>query len=233
MKDAAATWALIIGIDSYDNFKGLTGAARDAAAAVTWLRHLGVPDAQILLHAAPCDAAKPELDALGLTCHGCTEPEIWASFVTLMNNRGSKLYVFLSGHGFCEPGGDRVFLTREASDKVTKNLGIDWYAKFLRGQDYTTQYLVMDGCLNVPYTGEVRSRFVAGAQSGVALPPPRGKSFRCSASPRRWAIGHSKTTDTGCSCTRCCKHSIPSTRTRSAWTLTTPAARCCLTSTGR
>lgn len=173
MKDAAATWALIIGIDSYDNFKGLTSAARDAAEAVAWLRGLGVPDAQILLHAAPCDEAKTELDALGLTYHGCTEPEIWASFMTLMDNHGSKLYVFLSGHGFFEPGGYRVFLTREASDKVAKNLGIDWYAKFLRGQDYTTQYLVMDGCLNLPYSSEVRSRFVAGAQSSVALPPER------------------------------------------------------------
>ena len=84
-----------------------------------------------------------------------------------------ELLVFLMGHGLFEPGGNRVFLTQEASDTVVKNLGVDWYAAFLRGQRFPEQFIVMDGCLNLPYTAAERSKFVAGQQSGVALPPPR------------------------------------------------------------
>lgn len=182
---------MVVGIDTYDHVKELTGAARDAAAVVHWLRRLGVPDQQILLHAAPGQAAKAEIDELGLTCAGCTEPEIWPSFETLMDNQGARLFVFLSGHGFFEPGGERVFLTREASQRVTKNLGIEWYAALLRGQKYARQFLVMDGCLNLPYTDSERARFTAGVQSGVALPPPRADVLQvlcCAASQGERAL---------------------------------------------
>jgi hypothetical protein len=173
VKDAATTWALVVGIDEYDTVPHLTGAAADAVAAVDWLRRLGVPDPQILLHAAPCPATKPALDALGMLYGGCTEPEIWTSFEKLWDNSGSRLFVFLSGHGFYEPSGHRVFLTREASQRVMANLGIDWYARLLRGMPYARQFLVMDGCLNLPYSPEERAKFVPGAHAGVAPDPPR------------------------------------------------------------
>lgn len=173
MREAATTWALVVGIDAYDAFPPLQGAARDAAATVRWLRRLGVPDEQVLLHAAPCDAARPDLDALGRTWLGCTEPEIWGSFDRLWQEQGSRLFVFLSGHGFYEPSGARVFLTQEANQRALKNLGIDWYAALLRGFAFDRQFLVMDGCLNLPYTASERARFKPGQQSAVELPPPR------------------------------------------------------------
>jgi hypothetical protein len=173
MKDAAATWALVIGIDAYDHVRQLTGAVHDAVDAVRWLRRLGVPDAQILLHAAPTPASQAALDALGLTYAGCRQPDFWQSFDALRQNSGPRLFVFLTGHGLYEPGGERVFLTQEADDQVTRNLGIDWYTRFLRGQNYTRQFVVMDGCLNLPYDASRRASFEAGKESGVALPPPR------------------------------------------------------------
>lgn len=173
MRGADRTWALVVGIDAYDHVKTLTGAARDAVDVVAWLRRLGVPDDQVLLHAAPAPATQKAVAGLGITVNGCREPDLWQSFARLSEVSGSKLLVFLMGHGLFEPGGERVFLTQEASPTFVKNLGIEWYAAFLRGQDFPEQYLVMDGCLNLPYTAAERSKFVAGEQAGVALPPPR------------------------------------------------------------
>jgi hypothetical protein len=174
MTASATTWALVVGIDEYDEVKPkLTGAARDAVDTVTWLRRIGVPDAQILLHAAACDASRPAVDALGLSVGNCRLPALFDSFRALKRAQGDRLFVFLFGHGLFEPGGDQVFLTREADDDVLANLGIDWWARWLRGQRFTTQYLVMDGCLNLPYSENERARFVGGSWPAVNLPPPR------------------------------------------------------------
>ncbi|PWW25197.1 hypothetical protein JD79_04395 [Geodermatophilus normandii] len=173
MNEAAETWALLIGIDAYLHVRKLTGAVRDTVQAVGWLRRLGVPDAQILLHAAPTAESKAELIALGLPVLGCTEPEIWPSFETLGHNQGKRLFVFFCGHGLYEPVRGRVFLTQEARKGLRKNLGIDWYARYLRGLPYRRQFLVMDGCLNYPYSQAERTRFVPGQPSSVEPDPPR------------------------------------------------------------
>lgn len=174
MKDADATWALVVGIDAYDHVRQLTGAVHDAVAAVGWLRRLGVPDEQILLHAAPHAGSKRAVDSLGLTYAGCARADFWPSFDILSQHSGPRLFVILAGHGLYEPGGDRVFLTQDAAaEGIVRNLGIDWYTRFLRGQAYTRQFVVMDGCLNLPYSHSKRASFVAGVEPGVALPPPR------------------------------------------------------------
>jgi hypothetical protein len=173
VKDAASTWAVVIGIDAYDNFAKLKGAAADSVATVKWLRRLGVPDHQIMLHAAPDKASEKAIDDLGLPVGGCTEPKIWKSFERLGENRGARLYVFLSGHGLYEPSGHRVFLTQEAGQKTVSNLGIAWYARWLRGLDYNLQLLVMDGCLNVAYDANRRALFKEGEHSSVEPGPPR------------------------------------------------------------
>lgn len=178
MKDAASTWAVVVGIDTYDNFRHLKGAAADAHATVTWLRQLGVPDGQIMLHAAPSEASQKSVEDLNLPVGGCTEPEIWTSFERLRANQGTRLFLFLAGHGLFEPGGQRTFLTREASQMTVSNLGIDWHARLLRGLDYKLQILVMDGCLNLPYDATRRAQFREGQHSGVEPLPPLDTSFQ-------------------------------------------------------
>lgn len=171
-KDAESTWALIIGIDTYDSnaIRDLAGASLDAVAVVEWLRKIGVADDHIILHAAPKPASHPAVTALGLPVQGCTEPDIWGSFKALDKTQGSKLFVFMMGHGLYEPTGGRVFLTREATPEEPQNLGIDWYCAYLRGLKYSTQYVFLDGCLNLPYANNVRPRFEPGRQI-IALNP--------------------------------------------------------------
>lgn len=173
-KDADTTWALVVGIDTYDaqQFRDLTGASMDAVAAVGWLRKLGVPDGQIAFHAAPNPANEAAVASLGLPNLGCTQPEIWRSIKALGNHQGSKLFVFLMGHGLYEPTGGRVFLTREATPDEPQNLGIDWYTAYFRSLSYSTQYVVLDGCLNRPYASNLRPKFEPG-KPVVALPGPR------------------------------------------------------------
>lgn len=167
MKDAQGTWAIVVGIDAYDSFKPLTGAVADAAATVRWLRRLGVPDGQIMLHAAPAAGSKATADAIGLPYAGCTENEIWPSFKRLKDNEGERLFVFLSGHGFYEPGGHRLFLTKEAQAGEVTNLWVEWCCEYLRGLPYRRQFVVLDGCLNLPYTPAQRAEIEPGKHSGV------------------------------------------------------------------
>ena len=148
----SATWALVVGIDEYEHFTPLTGAARDAAAATRWLLKVGVPKGQILLHAAPSAAAEAEIGALDLPVRGCTQPEIETSFVELAEHTGERLFVFLMGHGFYEPTEGRVFLTQESRRNHPANLGIEPYCRWLQGVDFGLQVVIFDGCQNLPYT---------------------------------------------------------------------------------
>ncbi|MDI6105449.1 caspase family protein [Actinoplanes sp. NEAU-A12] len=188
MKDAATTWALVVGIDEYDDpaVKRLTGAARDAAAAVRWLRALGVPDGQILLHAVPSAGAAAEVEALGLMVRGCTLTSIWKSVHLLAGKKGSRLFVFLCGHGLYEPGSKGLFLTQEAGDGAMTNLGIEKYSDHFLSMDFPLQVLVMDGCLNQPYPPAVRPTVEAAFYPGVAPRPTRPDTtlIRCMAVTR-------------------------------------------------
>ena len=60
MNEARTTWALVVGIDVYADpaIPVLQGAVADALAACRWLRRLGVPDEQVLLHASPSDGVR-------------------------------------------------------------------------------------------------------------------------------------------------------------------------------
>lgn len=176
MRAAERTWALVVGIDEYDDPKipRLHGAGADAVAVVGWLRALGVPDGQMLVHAAPAAHSRPAVEALGLPVRGCTEPEIWASVYALQRKSGERLFVFLCGHGLYEPGSGRLFLTKEAGTfGAWTNLGIDAYSKLFRTMNFRRQFLVMDGCLNYPYSPTLRSTIVAAMHAGVVPAPPR------------------------------------------------------------
>ena len=168
MHEAATTWALVVGIDEYDDpgLDRLKGAAADAAAAVGWLRKLGVPDGQILLHAAPCTASQPLLAGLGIPCRPAREGDIWGSLLDLEKQRGSRLFVFFSGHGLFEPETGRLFLTQEARDRFWKNLGMDDLATFLRQLQFPRTFLFLDGCQNYSYAETARQTITAGLPAG-------------------------------------------------------------------
>ncbi len=185
MHEAATTWALVVGIDVYDSdaVRPLQGPVADACETVAWLRKLGVPDGQILLHASPGAHARPALDALGIPYLDGREPTIWGSIATLRGvTTGTRLFVYLFGHGLYDPESGRLFLTQEAGvGDAYANLGIDLYTKLLLSTGFRNQYLVMDGCLNYPYDDGRRPTVVAAMHSGVAgfTPKPENALVAC------------------------------------------------------
>lgn len=175
MNEAATTWALVVGLDVYDapdKSPSLTGAVRDAIEAVKWLRSLGVPDAQILLHASPCAAVQAELDGLGLSYQSGRLLDVNLSMQQLAGvPDGTRLFVFLMGHGLYEPGDKRMFLLREAGvANVWTNMGIEGYIDWFLSLPFARQFLFMDGCLNYPYPIDYRQQIKAGVP---VYPPPR------------------------------------------------------------
>lgn len=172
MKDAETTWALVVGIDAYTHFKPLTGAARDAVAVVGWLRGLGVPDDQILLHAAPGPAVAAEVAALGLPVGDCTTAGIWTSFARLRKQQGRRLMVFLMGHAYHELTYGRLFLTQDSQPDDVANLSVEWYAALLRSLPFDRQFIVLDGCQNAPTTAAQRAAVGPGEHSTVLLGSP-------------------------------------------------------------
>jgi hypothetical protein len=165
LNEAKTTWALVVGIDEYEDprMRKLTGAVGDAIAAVGWLRKLGVPPDQILLHAAPTAASAPALKKLLAELQrpsylGTTVNDIWASVYKLTEVRGgTRLFIFLCGHGLYDPQNRRMFLTREFGvNGAETNLTLDAYFDCFLSMGFARQFLFFDGCQNLPYSERSR-----------------------------------------------------------------------------
>ncbi len=170
MRDGPSTWALIVAIDEYDDagLRSLEGPVADACEAIGWLRKLGVPDGHIFLHASPSDASRGAIDALGLSYLDAREPTIWSSIAQLRGEQGSRLFIFLFGHGLYDPQSRRLFLTQEAGvGGAYVNLGIDEYRELFLSMSFRDQVLVMDGCLNYPYADTARPTVKAAMHPSI------------------------------------------------------------------
>src|SRR5260370_9944369 len=112
MNEGQTPWALVVGIDRYDaapTVRELQGAVADAIVAVQWLRRLAVPDTQIRLHASPSTSNAPALNQLGLAYKPARNPDIWSSVSDLRQQTGTRLFVFLFGHGLYDPSTRTLF----------------------------------------------------------------------------------------------------------------------------
>ena len=180
--EGETTWALVVGIDKYDDdeIPVLTGAVADAVAATRWLQRLGVPQSQILLHAAPSEKSAGRLAAVQCW-KPCRAGDIWESLGMLRGKKGSRLFVFLFGHGLFEDGRPegRLFLAQDFGKPWFSNLSIEWHCKYLLSLGFSRQFLIMDGCLN---ESGLTSRF---SEVPAGRPPakrekliPRRRSWR-------------------------------------------------------
>jgi len=141
--EAASTWALVVGVDRYDdegregiNADDLKSPVRDAATVVTWLRRRNVPKGQILVHAPARSANLAPLQQLEVTVQDATKAAIDHSIRRLISATDAaaktRLFVFLMGHGiWVRSLGGRVFLTQDWT-----NLGLPHYIKILLGSPF-------------------------------------------------------------------------------------------------
>jgi hypothetical protein len=192
---AADSWALVVGIDQYDVpvVSPLTGAVADAAAAVKWLRMVGIPDAQILVNASPSSTSRPALDALKISTKKASFGEIWASIHKLRQVAGgARLFIFLSGHGLYDAASGRLFLTQDygVNEDLSNNLGIDAFRQFFLSLAFPEQFFFFDGCQNYPVSPSLRSP-VTGRTPVVAnyTPRPENGMVACyAASQNQFAV---------------------------------------------
>jgi hypothetical protein len=192
---AAQTWGLVVGIDEYDEpaIRRLTGAAADGVAAVGWLRELGVPDAQILLHATPCAGTAQAVAALGLPRRDALWPSIRASLGKLREQSlGSRLFVFLSGHGVFEPStSHRMFLTQDyGAGGFWEAIDLENLITLLLSTRFKQQFLFVDGCQNYPYSQNQRPTINASHPplAGITIQPGNGLIACFSASQGQYAL---------------------------------------------
>jgi hypothetical protein len=99
-----ANFALVIGINAYENLPGLNGAARDALEVCEWLMKWGhVPGPNIYLCLSPTDDETSV--AWNVNRTGATETEIFDAWHHLCQdlqsevNGGERFYFYYSGYG--------------------------------------------------------------------------------------------------------------------------------------
>ena len=182
------TWALVVGIDEYDHpdqLRPLTGAVADAAAAVAWLRGLGVPGEQIRLHVSPSPQSLPAVEALDVAVTGdATFAAITRTLGEFHRHPGGdRLVVLLAGHAVFEPTAGRLFLCQDFADiegdpAQTASLAIDGLVKRLLATKFREQFCFVDGCQNLPYSPAVRQR-LESALPLVAITPDESNSLVC------------------------------------------------------
>lgn len=197
MDEGTTTWALVVGIDQYDvgpaKLRPLSGAVADAAAAVEWLRLIGVPREQIFLHTS--DIASAPVLATQVMAKDAREVEIWASINRLTKvTTGTRLFVFLFGHAIYEPENKRLFFTQDfgVNDRWV-NLSLDRYIDLFLSTAFRRQFLFMDGCNNLPYPRTARTKIGAG-YAGPSDVTPRAQNsmvacYSCSQTEEAAEIG--------------------------------------------
>src|SRR5260370_39192273 len=95
---------------------------------------------------------------------------------------GTRLFVFLAGHGLYEPTSRRLFLTQEFTPDTPTNMGMDLYIERFRSMaSFDRQFLFLDGCQNLPYSQSERQKIAAsmyGGRTGFA-PRPQCTLIAC------------------------------------------------------
>jgi hypothetical protein len=113
-----------------------------------WLLSIGVDPKRLYLHIAP-PSRQAAVPPTGLTIKPAARDEIWSSIDDISKQRGDRLYVFLSGHGYYLAATGPIFLTQDWSKKfLDKNLDILSFAGFFRSLSFTDQLFVVDACQN-------------------------------------------------------------------------------------
>jgi hypothetical protein len=175
VNEAATTWALVVGIDAYADpaIQDLDGAVADAVAFSDWLQRIGVPEDQILLHAVPGRRSRRLLK--GRTFADTDPASIDASIVRLEKvPDGTRLFVYLAGHGVYEPTAQRLFLLDKFTVDTPINLGLEKHVARFLAMRFARQFLFVDGCQNLPYSPNERQAIegqMYGGRTGFTARP--------------------------------------------------------------
>ncbi len=160
-----SNWALIIGINNYDeaNYK-LGGAVNDAAAFLKWCRDPAggaVPPENINLLLDPQDTVPPDLIAGTQTSPQATRTAASKAISNLLqrsNSVGERFFFYFAGHGLTarSNGADIpcICLRDFAPDVTTNSISLSSIFERFHASRFQEQYFFIDACRNVPFYTE-------------------------------------------------------------------------------
>jgi hypothetical protein len=154
-------YALVIGIEKYQNLPAADFAEHDAAAVRSHLRALGYPERNII-YLTGAKASRTGIEKY---------VETW---LPLNVKEDSRLFVYFSGHGAPDPATGQAYLVPWDGDaKFLKNTGypVKQLYRNLNALKAKTVILAMDACFSVLAKGArpLVTRVDAGVESGGKL----------------------------------------------------------------
>jgi hypothetical protein len=150
MKFDRKTWALAVGIETYDFPVPVPGAVEAAVQFADLLREKGVPPEHIYLRLAP-ESAEAIPDTLKLATRG---PATYAGLRTLLEQElpkkgGTLLCVFWAGHGAVDGRARRLYPADSDLYGTFDFESLLWLPADRR-YDFPTQLVFVDACANDP-----------------------------------------------------------------------------------
>ncbi|MGW7302479.1 VMAP-C domain-containing protein [Streptomyces sp. NPDC054829] len=153
---AERTYALVVGVESYDALGRdwrLPGAAYDAHRFARWLTGCGhVPPANVRLLLSPLPGtALPDADGLP-DARPATEANIKHALLTDLASRdGDVLWIYWAGHGFVNGIGDPLLPYADASGSSISNLNLGsalrhWRSDSVSRRRFRRQIALVDAC---------------------------------------------------------------------------------------
>jgi len=176
-----SSWALVIGIDGYDEpHSNLKGCVRDALGVRAWLLDPaggGVPPDQLILALSGTEESPAwEVDSVG-----ATKRDIFMALSRLAeqaDGQSDRLFFYFAGHGIqvrVNNSDENALLAADFTKVMTDNsclLGSLY--EFLGTTRFREQFFFIDACRNTPWPGELEpGRWTRPRPRELGAPPPQ------------------------------------------------------------
>jgi len=144
--DPQKTYAVVVGIEKYDKWPKLPGAASSSLKFAKWLNNQGVPHDNIFLFISESDDNKTLFKDCEFKKNEATSSNIFNVFFEQIKQKsGDLLYIFWAGHGFIDDiNSRRLYYTDD-----NKNFNLSSLLKSLTTKtfpNFNKQIILIDAC---------------------------------------------------------------------------------------
>ncbi len=160
----AKNWAIVIGINKYDNLKALKYAKADAEAIKQWCKTEGRFDEVFLFTEDSPDIEATPIAISTKPTYGKLRRFLRAQFEQPLLGTGDNLWFFFAGHGKRHQERDYLMLSdSDPGDVMGSALSVTWITERLRRCGADNVVLFLDACRSQGARGE-----------GIGLEEPKG-----------------------------------------------------------
>ncbi|ACK69129.1 protein of unknown function DUF323 [Gloeothece citriformis PCC 7424] len=143
----AKNWALVVGINQYDNLRSLKYAKNDAEAMKAWLENEGGFERVFLFTDNSPDLPASPSPILTKPTYGCLRRFLRAQFEQRLLKTGDNFWFFFAGHGKRYKERDYLMLSdSDPGDVENSALAVNWVTERLRRCGADNVVLFLDAC---------------------------------------------------------------------------------------